>query len=90
MTSTPDKVFAEAVEWLDERGDHPPYGIYPALSGQPFDGKGYVFAQVGWVADKGLTYGLRLPDNMERHGTTLRPLYVCLGCNDTPAPEECA
>lgn len=82
--TTPDKVFADATAALDERDTHAVlparHRINPAITAQPVDDSGgYVYAQVGWLDDHGTTYGLHLPDNMDRAGTTLRPLYICLG-----------
>lgn len=63
-----------------------PFGINPGITAQPIDSSGYVFAQVGWITNKGHTYGLVLPDT----GEPLRPLYICLGRTNGQATEECA
>lgn len=81
--TTPDKVFADATAALDERDTHAVlparHRINPTVTAQPVEGSGYVYGQVGWLNNDGSTYGLCLPDNMDRDGTTLRPLYICLG-----------
>lgn len=81
--TTPDKVFAEAADTLDQRAAEavlpPRHRINPNVVAQPVDGTGYVYGQIGWLDDHGTAYGLRLPDNMRRDGTGLRPLYLCLG-----------
>lgn len=81
--TTPEKVFAEATAALDERHD---VAVLPArhrisagITAQPVEGSGYVYGQVGWLDDDGNTYGLCLPDNMDRAGVAVRPLYICLG-----------
>ena len=78
----PDRVWQEATATLD--GDTASGGIRADITGQPLEGSGYVYAQVGWLDEDGTTYDLRLPDNIDRHGTALRPLYICLGRHTTP------
>lgn len=81
--SNPHTVFTEATEHLDERhGEYvlpAQHVINPDITAQPVEGSGYVYGQVGWLDDHGTPYGLRLPDTMDRDGTALRPLYICLG-----------
>lgn len=87
----PHRVFEEAAGHLDDRHTHAVlparHRINPNVVAQPVHDTGYVYAQVGWLDDCGTTYGLRLPDLMDRDGTALRPLYICLGrygTHDTP------
>ena len=79
----PEKVFAEATSTLIQRQAEAVlparHRINPTVTAQPVEGSGYVYGQVGWVDDHGTTHGLYLPDNMDRDGTSLRPLYICLG-----------
>lgn len=90
--SSPHNVFTEATEHLDDRQAHDvlpaQHRINPDVVAQPVDDSGgYVFGQVGWLDGHGTTYGLRLPDNIDRDGTSLRPLYICLGRHLSP-PDE--
>lgn len=84
----PRKVFTDAADHLDERrhdAELPPrHRVNPAVVAQPMDGSGYVYGQIGWLDDHGTAYGLQLPDGMCRDGTSLRPLYICLGRHGTP------
>lgn len=86
MTSTPDKVFADATAALNQTEAVLParHRINPDAVAQPVEGSGYVYGQVGWLDEDGNTYGLRLPDNMDRMGVGLRPLYICLGRHTSP------
>lgn len=80
---SPDTVFHDAADHLDDRREAytlpDRHRINPDVVAQPVEGSGYVYGQVGWLDDGGTPYGLRLPDTMDRDGTTLRPLYICLG-----------
>lgn len=92
--NTPEKVWTEAADHLEGRrvGSEDPAhnGIVAHITAQPFSGDGYVFGQVGWLDEQGNAYGLRLPDNLSRHGTSVRPLYIGLGRHDPPVdPEPC-
>jgi hypothetical protein len=93
MTSTPDKVFTDAVKHLDERQGQDtvpdPHRLDENTLGQPLEGSGYVYAQVGWLDTDGAAYGLRLPHNLYANGVGLRPLYLCLGRHETQIPEGC-
>jgi hypothetical protein len=76
----PDTVWAEASATLDDAADPRPSSTMSAdFTGQPMDGCGHVYAQVGWLAMDGQSYGLRLPDHLYHNDVTLRPLYICLG-----------
>jgi len=74
----PETVWADATDTLDG-GDPANPGLYAHTTGHPLSGDGHVFAQVGWLDDHGNAYGLRLPDNLPRAGTTVRALYIGLG-----------
>lgn len=91
----PDRVWADATDHLGDRDgttkDPAHGGIYAHVTHQPFSGDGYVFAQAGWLDPHGNAYGLYLPDNLPREGTSLRALYVGLGCHGDALtdPEPC-
>jgi hypothetical protein len=89
----PDKVWTEAVTTLDQAADpHAMDTMDCAFTGQPMDGCGYVYAQVGWLDEAaGQAYGLRLPDHLYHSKVSLRVLYICLGKKrgQTADPEEC-
>lgn len=88
----PENTWSEATTTLDEAADPRPLsGLDAAVSGQPMDGCGYVYAQVGWLDTAGNTYGLRLPDHLYHSQAELRPLYICLGRRRgvSADPEDC-
>jgi hypothetical protein len=88
--SIPEKVFNEATGHLEQRRTEatttfPGSRLSVNITGHPVEDSGYVYAQVGWLDNSdGTTYGLTLPDNMDRDGVTLRPLYICLGRHTRP------
>lgn len=90
--TTPEKVFADATAALDERQAETVlparHQISSGIVGHPVEGTGYVYAQVGWLDDHDTTYGLCLPDNMDRAGVSIRPLYICLGRHSTPSDAD--